>query len=185
MSNCSKWRPKPDFKHKARGSSAIEARLDLPENKYATLIVAEPSRAGTMMTPPSAFTCSETLWSVSGFQGASSRGAELDAAEIPGGTGGNGCAINGTGTGFATAGAPPAALGEEECETDGKGSVNKTVVAPPASTDVDTASGITSLNGEGNSTPAGDPIDVESTFQPIFFCGQSDAECLPRHHQHS
>ena len=85
----------------------------------------------------------------------------------------------------AAAGAPPAAPDEEECETNGKGAAFKTVVAPPASTDVDTASGITSLNGEGNSTPAGDPIEIGSTFQPIFFCGQSDAECLPRHHQHS
>ena len=86
----------------------------------------------------------------------------------------------------AAAGAPPAAPEEEECETDGKGAAFKTVAVPPATTDVDAASGITSLDGEGNSTPTGDPIENWATFQlPIFFCGHKEPECLPRHHQHS
>ena len=102
-------------------------------------------------------------------------GADLPVREIavavgsPGGRGGKRGTIDGAGPVFKTVRAPPASPDKESGETNGEGTVFKTVVAPPASTDVDSASEATSLNGVGNRTPAGDPDEIWTSFQPIFF----------------
>ena len=74
--------------------------------------------------------------------------------------------------------------GGKTCETDGEGPVFKTEVEPPAPTDEDFETEASSLNGVGNSTPAGVPAVVRSSSQPIFFCGHIEPECLSRRHQH-